>query len=537
MTVIGPNNTGKTNLLHAVQMFFTGHDNAHGYDVTVDSPRGKGARTSIVGYFEGDPNGEDSAFYNDVDKLYSMYGLDRVNDSIALYLTFSPSNTPVYNFFPNQKRPRDGATQSAISRLQKQLVIDLLDEFACYFIPSEKSINELINDVLTPLVRGVVATVLEPLMGDIKEKLDGVSQNITTALESSGVSGVSASFGLHGGSMESMLSDFDLYLSDPYTTPFARKGQGIQSLAFMATLQWVTDMGAKRGQKSVWLVEEPESFLHPQLAHNATRLLRRLGSSSNLVMTSHSMSFVPHEPRCVIGTSLDTEGGTVLTTFKSHEKATAALRKGLGLKFADYFSLGTITVLTEGQTDSEYLRWFLRLSEDWDDCEWPHLRQATVSDRGGASHLAGFVRANFEILRNEQPTVSLFDADDAGVKAVSDLSAYFNNMGIPFNSNVEYVYVRSGFAIEGLFPDEWMTKAYTDRPSRFTDFQVDAAEQVVRYRIRDNAKGSIGNEMLARAEQSDDIVWSVRWRAVCSALDSALSKQADKLLDASSSAI
>ncbi|MCT2122599.1 ATP-dependent nuclease, partial [Dietzia cinnamea] len=292
LTVIGPNNTGKTNLLHAVQMFFTGHDNTHGYDVTVDSPRGKGARTSIVGYFEGDATDGDTEFYDAVDKLYNMYGLERSHETVALYLTFSPSNTPVYSFFPNQKRPKDGATQSAISRLQKQLVIDLLGAFACYFIPSEKSISELIDDVLTPLVRGVVATVLEPLLADIKSKLDEISQNITTALESSGIDGLKASFGIQGDSMESMLSDFDLYLSDPYTTPFARKGQGIQSLAFMATLQWVTDMGTKRGEKSIWLVEEPESFLHPQLAHNAIQLLVRLGSSSNLVMTSHSMTFV-----------------------------------------------------------------------------------------------------------------------------------------------------------------------------------------------------------------------------------------------------
>lgn len=525
LTVIGPNNSGKTNLLNAVQMFFTGHENQHGYLVEDDSPRGKGARTSIVGYFEGDPNADDAEFYEDLDKLYGMYGLERPGPGISLYLTFSPTSNPVYNFFPNQKRPSDGATQSAISRLQKQLVIDLLSEFECHFIPSEKSMRELIDDVLTPFIRGVVVGVLEPLLGEIEQKLDDVSRNITTALTNSGVDGMSASFGFKGGSLEHMLSNFDFFMSDPYKTPLERKGQGIQSLAFMAALQWVTDMEAAKGRRSIWLVEEPESFLHPKLSHSATRLLEKLGESSTLVMTSHSMAFVPQDPRRVIGTSLDADGCTTIETFRSHEKATAALRQGLGLRFADYFSLGISTVLTEGQSDSEFIRWFLTLSESWAGCSWPDLRAATISDRGGASQLSGFVRANYEILRKEQPTISLFDGDDAGQRAVSDLSAYFSNIGVPFNPNREYIYVRNGFAIEGVFPDEWMKEIHASNPTYYSDFQVDAGEEVVKYRIKDGSKSTVGTRLRERAEAAEDQEWAGRWRIVCNALDSALRKQ------------
>ncbi len=512
-------------------MFFTGHENVHGYQVDTDSPRGRGARTSIVGYFEGDPNGADSQFYDDLDKLYAMYGLERPGSGISLYLTFSPSNTPTYNFFPNQKRPKDGTTQSAISRLQKQLVIDLLSRFECHFIPSEKSMRELIDDVLTPFIRGVVVSVLQPLLGAVEEKLEDVASNITSALSDCGAAELAAAFGFRGGSLENVLSDFEFFLSDPYKTPLSRKGQGIQSLAFMAALQWVTDMETDNGKRSIWLVEEPESFLHPQLSHSATKLLFKLGQSSTLAMTSHSMAFVPHDPKRVIGTSLDADGCTQIATFRSHEKATAALRRGLGLRFSDYFSLGTTTVLTEGQSDSEYLRWFLNLSLSWDGCEWPTLRAATISDRGGASHLAGFVRANYEILRKEQPTVSLFDGDEAGIRAVSDLSGYFNGIGIPFHPNREYVYVRSGFAIEGLFPDAWMNDAHAANPNHFSEFQVDASNVIVKYRIKDNSKSSISNTMRSRAEEESDDGWAIQWKAVCVALDRSLAKQREILSD------
>lgn len=527
LTIIGPNNSGKTNLLQAVQMLFTGHENVHGYTVSQDSPQGRGARTSIVGYFEGDDSGADSGFYYELDRLYAMFELERPGSAVALYLTFSESGNPAYSFFPNQKRPKDRSVQASISKLQKQLVIDLLGEFHCHFIPSEKSMRELVDDVLTPFIRAVVVDVLTPQIKAIQNELDDVSANITSALVKSGVDGLSASFGFQGGSIENVLSGFDFYLSDPYKTPLSRKGQGTQSLAFMAALHWVTDREKALGKKSVWLIEEPESFLHPKLSHNATSLLNELGQSSTVVMTSHSMAFIPHDPKRVVGIHLDADGCTTVDTFTSHEKATSALRKGLGLRFADYFSLGTSTVLTEGQSDSQYLRWFLDLSREWEGCEWPRLREATLSDRGGASELAGFLRANYEILRKEQPTVSLFDADDAGVKAVSGLNSYFGNVGVPFNPNREYVYGRAGFAIEGLFPDEWVNDIHDANPNQFIEYQVDASDKLVKFRIKDNAKSSVGNSLKARAEAEPDgdRDWATTWLAVCSRLDEALEVQ------------
>jgi putative ATP-dependent endonuclease of OLD family len=528
LTLIGPNNSGKTNLLHAIQLLFTGYDNIHGYEVAADSPQGRGARTSIVGYFRGDDSGDDVAFYRDLDRLYSMYKLTRRDTGIALYLTFSESGNPTYTFFPNQKRPTDRSVQASISKVQRQLVNELLERINCHFIPSEKSMRELIDDVLTPFIRSVIVQVLTPRIEDIQAELDNVSSNITDALIASGVDGISASFGFEGGSIERFLSGFDFYLSDPYKTPLARKGQGMQSLAFMAALLWVTQQEASLKKESVWLIGEPESFLHPKLSHNATQLIDSLGKASTVVLTSHSMAFVPHDPRRVVGTRLD-EGSTVIDVFPSHEKATASLRRGLGLKFSDYFSLGTCTVLTEGQSNARYLAWFLEISNDWPRCAWDELWTATLSDRGGASELAGFLRSIYEILRNEQPAVSLFDADDAGVKAVSGLSRYFNNINVEFNSNREYVYVRSGFAIEGLFPDGWIKNIYSTNPEWFVDYQVDASGDMVKFRIMDNKKDTVGNILKARADTGHGREWATRWIDVCQALDQALQIQRSRL--------
>lgn len=287
LTLIGPNNSGKTNLLQAIQMLFTGFENVYGYSIEKDSPHGKGARTSIVGYFEGDPNGVDQSFYGELDKLYGLYDLDRPSNSVQLYLTFSPSETPTYAFFPNQKRPSDKTIQSQISRLQKNVVLDLLGKFECHFVPSEKSLRELLDTIVTPYVRTSVAQQISAIEPQLRNALDSVAKRMDAALAASGVTDIKTAIDFPHGNLENLLMSFDFYLSDPYSTPLDRKGQGIQSLVFMAALQWVTEMERERGKQSIWLIEEPESFLHPKLSHNATRLLSSLGRVSTVAMTSH----------------------------------------------------------------------------------------------------------------------------------------------------------------------------------------------------------------------------------------------------------
>ena len=55
MTLVGPNNSGKTNLLKAVQVFFTGYENSYRYTRDLDLTFGVGrAQTSIAINFDGD---------------------------------------------------------------------------------------------------------------------------------------------------------------------------------------------------------------------------------------------------------------------------------------------------------------------------------------------------------------------------------------------------------------------------------------------------------------------------------------------------
>jgi hypothetical protein len=484
-----------------------------------------------VGTFDGDDSGQDIAdlqIYQALDKLFDLYSLRRTTTSFPLYLSFSGSGSPVYAFFPNQRKPDDKGVQANISRIQRQLVTDLLNRFEIHYIPSAKSIKELYGDVLVPFMKAAVVRALEPELDNVKKELANVAAKVTGSLKAAGIENLHASFDFEGGSIENALSGFDFYMEDPFRTRLDRKGQGVQSAAFMATLLWVTEEEQLRGKSPIWLIEEPESYLHPGLTKSALSLLRKLSDSAALVCTTHSMAFVPQDQNRVVGTVVE-DGLTVVKSFTSHQKATEAIRRGLGVAFSDYFSFGERTVLVEGQTDGHLIRWFLAISDGEEGCEWPALRGAHIADRGGASELAGFLRANYSLLRQERPVVSLFDGDEAGIKAVNGLSGFFGKSSEPFDANREYVFTRSGFAIEGLFPDEWVVEVHTASPNHFKQFLIDPGNALMGFAVVDGKKDSVINKLTARAELTVFDDWSKRWQNLASALEGALGVQAEKI--------
>lgn len=72
-TLIGPNNSGKTNVLKSICTFFGGYENSYGYDRSKDLPANVNAKqTSIILTFEI-PDSEEW-FWTAYEKLHQMHG-------------------------------------------------------------------------------------------------------------------------------------------------------------------------------------------------------------------------------------------------------------------------------------------------------------------------------------------------------------------------------------------------------------------------------------------------------------------------------
>lgn len=528
MTLVGPNNSGKTNLLRAIQVLFTGYSNSYGYTREADLTFGAGrARTSITATFDGDPEVE-LEIYGGIDELHSLQGTVRSGTQLSLTLYFTDTNTPVYSFFPNVKRPKAGGQAAQYSRTHIALVNRLLGRFSLHYVPSAKSVDQIYDELLTPFLRRKVSSVIEPHLSEIESSLADAASALNNELASAQLTGFVASFSLPSQSIEALVSGFDFLIADPDKTPIQEKGMGIQTTALLAAFRWITKQEMDEGREVLWLLEEPESYLHPYLASNCNAILENLANDATVVKTTHSMAFVPQDPKYVCGTLLGSKNRTEIVGYNTFVEAVSAIRSALGIKFSDFYNLAQYNVFVEGQSDRELFQWVLQKLPEQDHA-LPYLRQAKFEDFGGVKHLSGFLRATYQFVRLEHACVAVFDGDDAGEKERRDLQQYFGQKQIPFQPNSHFVSVRSKFAIEGLFPDEWIKNIHAEHPTWFDSYSVDAAGQLEPFKVKDDRKPNIQAELVSLADDEADLQWAQRFGNVCSVIDSALSQLSDAL--------
>lgn len=382
-----------------------------------------------------------------------------------------------------------------------------------------------------------------------------MANSLNTQLELAGLENLKTSFTIPGNSLERLLTNFDFLLEDPSKTPLYDKGMGIQATALLASFMWITKEHARQGKNVIWLLEEPESYLHPQLSSSCLRLLSDLQKNALLVKSTHALNFVPQDPHEVRGVQFlpqKTEGQalkepgsrakrktapkegngvlhqTEVSAFKTYTDATSRLREFLGVRFSDFYNLGVHNVFVEGQTDRETLQWYLGLASTQKNA-WPRLRSAHFLDWGGVKHLGGFLRAAYPFIQKERACVSLFDGDYAGDQERKALQNYFGNVGVPFQPNRDFVVVRDRYAIEGLFPDKWIIDIHTHHDKWFNDFSVDAANSLQPFDIGDKHKQHVLGELKKFAEEATDDAWQARLIIVCNALETALAVQTERL--------
>ena len=529
MTLVGPNNSGKTNLLRAILVLFTGQSNTYGYARETDLTFGVGrARTSITATFEGDPVTEPE-IYDSIDELHSLQGTSRTGNQLSLNLYFTDANTPVYSFFPNIKRPKASAQAAQYSRTHIALVNRLLGGFSLHYVPSAKSVNQIYLELITPFLRRQVSKVIEPHLTDIDKSLKEAADALNFELNAANLSEYKASFSLPGQSVEALVSGFDLMIADPHKTPIHEKGMGVQTTALLAAFKWITKQEIISGRQVLWLLEEPESYLHPHLASNCNSILDNLAKDATVVKTTHSMAFVPQDPKYVSGTRLNAKQRTEIERYKTFTESVSAIRTALGIKFSDFYNLAPLNVFVEGPTDRELFTWVLSLIP-MGEHRLDFIRQAKFEDFGGVKHLSGFLRATYQFIRLEHACLAVFDGDDAGDKERRDLQAYFGQNAIPFEANRHFISVRSRFAIEGLFPDEWIKSIHDNKPSWFDAFSVDAAGQLEPFKIKDNRISNVHSLLTSLASAEKDLEWASRFVNVFRVMDSALNTLQENLV-------
>lgn len=449
---------------------------------------------------------------------------------IVLYLTFSPNSNPVYRVFPNAKRPT-GSDGVAYSRLERKLFDFVLGKFSIHYIPSEKSVGDLYRSLVMPHLFKKMHKSLGPHLRALDTALIESATEINDFLSGAGLGGYRTSFELPRRA-EEFFSTVEFNLRDANTTSIFQKGMGIQSAVLLASFCWMARQEKSEGKLPLWLLEEPESYLHPELASQCLLLLNELSKEAQVVITTHSLGFVPQDPEKVIGVELNS-GWTETSKFRTYHDATKKIRTSLGVKFSDYYNLSEHNLFVEGQTDRKYIDFVL-------DCirpvaevcvHYPVLLSANTSihDFGGVKGLEGFLRATYEFIRVERATVSVFDGDDAGDRSRRDLQQFFGRKEIPFAANSEFVIVRDRFAIEGLLPDAWIKDLQAVHGGWFEGYAEDAEGRILPFKVKDSSKEQYFNAFREKVKASEFNDWFARWRPVLDVCETTLRRQSERL--------
>lgn len=530
LTLVGPNNSGKTNLLEAVRLFFTGYNNVFGYERSRDLPFGSGnSQTSVACTFLlNESESQPRTILSEIYDLLESPTIERDFGRVTVYLIITTGGNPSYRLFPNEKKPRNGSPAATYSKKVRDFVTWILEKTVVHYLPSYKSTRELYHDLLLPSIRRHVANQIQSAASEIRNALKAISNDVNQSLEQIELPELEVDFSIPDESIEKLLSGFDFFLRDDNRTSVFHKGMGVQSAAIMTALCWLTQHERGNGKYVVWLIEEPESYLHPRLFHNVRKIIDLLAESAAVVVSTHSLSFVPQRPSMVLGTEKN-DGMTTIRTFVKYADATASIRQSIGMRFSDFYNFDLYNVLVEGQTDRDYIEWvtsLLKADGFLTSDRFPILSGPdwSVLDFGGARGLGGFLRATWQLIVPDTMCVAVFDGDNAGKRETRDLQQYFGNKNVPFQANRHFVSVRKDMPIEGLFPDKWIIEIQQEHPGWFEYFSVDASGTLEQMKIRDKNKTSYRNHIKEKVESESNSAWTSRWRDLFMAIESSLSR-------------
>lgn len=203
----------------------------------------------------------------------------------------------------------------------------------------------------------------------------------------------------------------------------ASQGSGIQSILMFETLSLIDrDYFQKFGwrQAAIWAIEEPESSLHSSLEFRISDYLGRLSTHSTnrlqIFCTTHSDMILQHADRPIFAAMQNGE-----TSFNIKDKALVLQEAAkLGISRWTHPILHDPihpVVLVEGEYDCAFLEQAFRLLSPQETICVSYLERLQGGDAtGGDRHLQQYVKANASAIKTRAtsaPVVVLLDWDSA----------------------------------------------------------------------------------------------------------------------------
>ncbi|XAS62771.1 ATP-dependent nuclease [Pseudarthrobacter sp. So.54] len=368
MTVlVGPNNQGKSNLLHGISLGMKVIDQlANGVNPPKTSPRRSPVpffyprRAELVNDFDWERDYPLNLTTRSYTSIRFEFRLDakevtdfqriigsRVNGTLPIEIKFYPNKPPSLSI------PKPGKGSKSYAAKSPEIADFIKKRIKFIFVPAVRTVDQamqVINQLASERMSSLEADLeYQSLLRKIEDK----RSDHFRAIESS----VSTRLGSYLPGFDAIeivgepVSDFaavrDILIDDGARTSLLQKGDGVKSIVSLALMHDVAEH-ANKDRQVILAVEEPEAHLHSDAIHEIRKVLAQVASKQQVILTTHSPLLLN---RSHVASNILVQGNRARPTKRLEE-----LRDCLGVRPGDNLSSATVSILVEGQTDERFLR-------------------------------------------------------------------------------------------------------------------------------------------------------------------------------------
>jgi predicted ATP-dependent endonuclease of OLD family len=509
--IVGPNNSGKSNILRALELFFRGETEGSPYHPDVDFPKDpslpRSAQTKITVTVKYDPAKEVS-LRRALDDIESSTAQTRLTgDLITLRLSYSKNGVESWQFL-GQKGTKNIA-KDLIHRLRDSIRQSVIFK---YIPVGRDSLESITSEISTELIRtifsgwsgavkkrqeinGSIAELLEKLTPELKTSSSQVTSAIRLVFPEIGQLDLKLPFS----NLEEMLPSLTPAVMDTAETGLKSKGAGIQTSSLLFLLKYLADNHPQRHnarQTFVWAIEEPESFLHPSKQRAMAEMIFSFSSEVQTLITSHCPHFVPRTNTNVSTYVIEKNSSAPFSTqIIGSEYETA--RSSLGVGLLDAMIYFPVNVVLEGPSDEILFRGAMQAIRD--DLQL-NPYDVKFFPAGNATSAAFLFESLDSFAAPETQVRVILDGDEAGKKALAGLLGRAARDGRSLKANRQYFQLPSD--AENLLSDRIKRTLHQERPTQ-TRLIEDTSGKITSFSFSDAHKRSCAERAVQLGEPED----------------------------------